>query len=167
MIDSKINVKIEMKNLIIFFFVGLAYTASAQSVNEEVFAENIKTTERVKKVEKKIEKKAISVLSVKSTILEAFSKGDAKLLAASFGSNVDISILGKSNLYSKSQGEQVLNTFFNKNKVNSFTISHEGSSNGTKYFIGSYVSGTSKYRVTVNIKSSAGTNQIMRISIEN
>lgn len=153
-----------MKNLIIFFFVGLAISANAQKLNQEEFAENLKPMERS---EIKISEKPISVLSVKSTILDAFSKGDAKLLASSFGSNVDISILGKSNLYSKSQGEQVLNTFFNQNKVSSFTISHEGSSNGTKYFIGNYASGSSKYRVTVNIKSTGGSNQIMRISIEN
>ena len=104
--------------------------------------------------------------TIKTDILNGFKTGKASALAKYFPANVDINILGKSNLYSKSQGQQVLTTFFTQNKPNGFEVIHEGQSNGTKYFIGTYISGSTKYRVTVNVKSVSGSDKISSISIE-
>lgn len=169
MIESKINVIIEMKNLIILFFMLCSIAVKAQNNEVAVNVEQKKSSESIKVKHRSVSPKPIAttlILSVKSNILEGFSKGNAKLLSAAFPSNVDISILGKSNLYSRSQAEQVLSTFFTQHKVSAFTIEHEGNSNGTKYFIGTYTSGKTQYRVTVNVKISGGKEVIKSITIE-
>ncbi len=160
-----------MKNLIVFFFVLTTVVVNAQDSKSEVFAENVKPAKTIAKSKKIIVLaepiKLAALQNVKSGISDGFSKGDAQLLSTYFPSNIDISILGKSNLYSNSQAKQVLTTFFTQHKVSSFSITHEGNSGGTKYFVGNYVSGASKYRITINVKSSAGSDQITGITIEN
>ncbi len=146
-----------------------ALVAKAQNNEVAVNVEQKKSSKSVAVEQRAIRPKPIAttlILSVKSNILDGFSKGDAKLLSSAFPSNVDISILGKANLYSRSQAEQVLSTFFAQHKVSSFTIEHEGNSNGTKYFIGTYTSGKTQYRVTVNVKISGNKELIKSITIE-
>ena len=165
MVNSKINVNIEMKNLIVLFFVIASAPVFAQEVNEELVLAKIKSTPITEDAAPKVISASV-LMAVKSDILAGFSKGNAKLLSKYFPSNLEITVSDKSNLYSKSQGEQVLLTFFSQNKVTSFSIVHEGQSNGTKYFIGTYVSGSKKFRVTVNVKSTKGVDQITSITIE-
>ena len=168
--DSKINVIIEMKNLIILFFVLCAANVNAQNDEIVASAEPVKSAKTSKIAKAPAALKAISkeavTRTVKSNIVDGFSKGNAKLLSASFPSNVDISILGKANLYSASQAEQVLNIFFDQHKVTSFKIEHEGNSGGTKYFIGTYISGDEKFRVTINVKSLKSGEKIKSITID-
>ncbi len=164
-----------MKNLISLFFVLSFTNVFAQNdLKEDVRPIPLSKTEYKMGPEKEMVfvdtdlEKSIkkAPLNVKSDILEGFSEGNATLVASYFPTNIDISILGKSNLYSKSQAQQVLNTFFTQNKPSEFLIIHEGKSNGTKYFIGSYTSGDSKYRVTINVKSDGKLEKISSISIE-
>ncbi|MFK8037691.1 MAG: DUF4783 domain-containing protein [Crocinitomicaceae bacterium] len=172
-----------MKYLIGLFFVFVVGGVFSQDAEREIIASNetypvskekhVDTTE-IKSVAKSIAMENIEMAnpkaydiaaSIKTDILSGFNSGKAALLAKYFPSNIDVNILGKSNLYSKSQAQQVLSTFFTQNKPSGFTVVHEGQSNGTKYFIGTYNSGASKYRVTVNVKS-GGAEQISSISIE-
>ncbi|MFD1551789.1 DUF4783 domain-containing protein [Putridiphycobacter roseus] len=154
-----------MKNLIVLFFLLASISSFAQNINEELVLAKIESTPKTVTMEPK-EMSPEIILSVKSDILSGFSNGNAKLLSNYFPSNLDVTITGKSNLYSKSQAVQVLSTFFSQNRVSSFSIIHEGQSNGTKYFIGTYVSASKKFRVTVNVKSSGGSEQITSITIE-
>ena len=156
-----------MRNLIVLFFAFTANISFAQTGEEVVMTDHIKKEEPVLVSAEPKTIKARSLLAVKSDILTGFANGNAKQLSKYFPANLDITISGKSNLYSKSQAEQVLNTFFTQNKVSGFSIVHEGQSNGTKYFIGSYSSGSKKFRVTINVKSSGTSDQITSISIEN
>lgn len=173
-----------MKNLIGLFFVLSALNGYTQNTKEEIVALNkvhsISKKHKVDTMAKKMvikqveleDKKELESIqniapnAIKTDILKGFSSGNATLLSKYFPSNIDISILGKSNLYSKSQAQRVLSTFFTQNKPSNFNVVHEGQSNGTKYFIGTYNAGTSKYRVTVNVKSTSGAEQISSISIE-
>ncbi|MDX1348697.1 MAG: DUF4783 domain-containing protein [Putridiphycobacter sp.] len=161
-----------MKSLIGLFFIFGTVTTYAQDANKDVIAENkpviikVKTTlPEAKKTEPKAEE-TLSASGLKTDVLNGFSTGKADLLAKYFPANIDINILGKSNLYSKSQAQQVLTTFFTQNKPSGFAVIHEGQSNGTKYFIGTYTTNAIKYRVTVNVKMVGGTEQISSISIE-
>ena len=161
-----------MKNLIGLFFILGSFSAFAQNTNKDVVAENKPVITKTKtKVPDNIRQQphALELAvtnTIKTDILNGFKTGKASALAKYFPANVDINILGKSNLYSKSQGQQVLTTFFTQNKPNGFEVIHEGQSNGTKYFIGTYISGSTKYRVTVNVKSVSGSDKISSISIE-
>ena len=158
-----------MKNLIVLFFVLFTVSVSAQNKNSEEVAISNEKFVFAKKREFKITKLDIEQdqkKSIKSVIIRGFSTGNVKVLTGYFPANIDVSIVGKSNLYSRSQAEQVLNTFFAKHKVSSFAIVHEGSSGGTKYFIGNYISEKKKYRVTINVKINKGINSIFNITID-
>lgn len=161
-----------MKNLIGLFFIFGMVSGISQTTNKDVVAENKLVIEKVKtklpeqfKDQPKFEKSA-PTNSIKSDILAGFSSGKVSLLSKYFPANIDINVLGKSNLYSKSQAQQVLTTFFTQNKPSSYEVIHEGESNGTKYFIGNYTSNSVKYRVTINVKTVDGAEQISSISIE-
>ena len=158
-----------MRNLIALFFVMSTLSAIAQQEQPDVLVDNYKKNLPKANIQKDHVPAAVKVnasYSVKSNIIQGFSSGNAKLLSVAFPSNVNISILGKSNLYSSAQAEHVLTTFFTQHKVTRFSIDHEGSSGGTKYFIGTYVSGKTKYRVTINVKSVKGAEKIKNITIE-
>lgn len=102
-----------------------------------------------------------------SVILKAFKAGNAVKIATYFGDNVDLSILGKSNLYSKSQAQQILQHFFTDHKPKGFTIIHKGNGGSSQYFIGELISiAGKKYRVTINSKNEGSKNEISSLTIE-
>jgi hypothetical protein len=100
-------------------------------------------------------------------IITAFKTGNAAKIASYFGDNVDLSILGKANLYSKSQAQQILQRFFTEHKPKEFTIIHKGNGGSSKYFIGELIStAASKYRVTLNSKAEGSKSEITSLTIE-
>jgi hypothetical protein len=105
--------------------------------------------------------------SIESVIISAFKTGDATAIATYFGDNVDLSILGKANLYSKSQAQQVLQRFFTEHAPKTFAIMHKGKAKSSQYFIGELVSvaGTN-YRVTINSKAEGVASSITSLTIE-
>ncbi|NOQ74469.1 MAG: DUF4783 domain-containing protein [Crocinitomix sp.] len=110
---------------------------------------------------------AAPVPSLEAVIISAFKTGDATAIATYFGDNVDLSILGKANLYSKSQAEQVLQHFYTDHKPKAFSIMHKGTAKSSKYFIGELISiADKKYRVTINSKLEGGKNSITSLTIE-
>ncbi len=100
-----------------------------------------------------------------SIIVSAFKKGNATKIASYFGDNIDLSISEKENLYSKSQAEQILKSFFLKHKPSNFKILHKGKSGQSEYFIGE-LTADKNYRVTLNSKSSGSTKTITSLTIE-
>lgn len=104
--------------------------------------------------------------SYESTIVAAFKAGNATKIASYFSENVDLSILDNESLYSKSQGEQVLKTFFTKHKPTDFTIVHKGKSGQSEYFIGELVCTDAIFRVTLNSKSVGADREITALTIE-
>lgn len=100
------------------------------------------------------------------SIIAAFKAGNAKKIALYFGDNVDLSILGKANLYSKSQAEQILQHFFSEHKPADFKIIHKGGEKSSKYYIGQLTAmNGDKFRVTLNNKSGTGST-ITSLTIE-
>lgn len=100
-------------------------------------------------------------------IAGAMKSGDAATIASYFESNVEITIKDEGNSYSKNQAEIMLKNFFATNKPSSFTVAHEGTSpEGSKYFIGNYISNTGKFRTYVYAKPSGGSLIIQEIRIE-
>jgi len=97
----------------------------------------------------------------------ALRTGNSSSLAASFQSNVEITIKDAGNSYSKSQAEMVLKNFFSSHPPKGFSIAHEGTSpEGSKYFIGNLSTSTGNYRTYVYAKASNGALSIQEIRFE-
>ncbi len=100
-------------------------------------------------------------------ISTALKTGNAKLLSTYFHSTIDLTIIQKQGTYSKSQGEQVVQNFFNDNKPSNFTVNHNGTSGeGSKYIIGTLSTSTGEYRVYVYFKNINGVELIQTLRFE-
>ena len=101
-------------------------------------------------------------------ITQAFSKGNASAVAKFFDSSVDVTIMDKSDTYSKSQAEQVLKSFFSKNSVSGFKVLHnvDSKSGSSESMVGQLTAGGKSYRVYVLIASSDSSKIIQEISIK-
>ncbi len=149
-----------MKKILFALLIGLNFTSFSQQQPDELVV-----VEKQKEV--KIKTKPISVAafvptSLKQAVLTGFKTGSATTVSAYFAQNVDVSLLSKENLYSKSQAEQVLKTFFADHKPLNFVINHEGQSSNSKYFIGTLTTSNGTFRITINTKG----NLISRLTIE-
>ncbi len=101
-------------------------------------------------------------------IASAIRTGNYKQIASYFNNNVDMTILSKEDVYSKTQAEIILKDFFIKNPPKSFVILHQGNSKeGAKYSIGSLMTtqGTS-YRTYFFVKQNAGKFYIQELRFE-
>jgi hypothetical protein len=91
-------------------------------------------------------------------IANALRSGDAKSVSRYFGNTIDLTILSQEEVYSKTQAEQVLKDFFQKNPPRSFTLLHKGESKeGAKYAIGTMTSAQGQvFRTYFFIKVKSG-----------
>lgn len=105
-------------------------------------------------------------LDLKSALETGFTTSNSKMIADYFAANIDVSLLDKENLYSKSQAEQVLRTFFLEHKPSKFTIIHQGKSDKTQYYIGALSTDSGSFRITVNVKIDANKKLITHLTIE-
>ena len=102
-----------------------------------------------------------------SDVIAGIKAGNAATVAKYFDNTVEISLPGKSNSYSKSQGEAVLRDFFANNPVKSFTVVHQGESGGSEFCIGTLVTGSGSYRTTLNLKQKGDKQTLQEIKFEN
>lgn len=111
---------------------------------------------------------SIANADVYTDIADAIREGDAKEVAKFFDNNVNLTILGQEDIYSKAQAEQLLNSFFNKNTPRTFTLVHQGGPESAgKFVIGNLVTtDAKKYRVTIHVKKMAGEEVIQELRIE-
>ena len=103
-----------------------------------------------------------------TSVSNSIVKGNAKTLSTHFSSNVDLTILDKEDVYSKTQAEQILVAFFSKNKPVEFKIMHKGvSKEGAKYAIGNLKTANGvTYRTYFFIKSQMGTEIVHELRFE-
>lgn len=136
---------------------GLSF---AQPTNGDIFMPEFDVVERPATVVQ-------AQPSFESVVVSGFKTGNALKIAVYFGDNVDLSILGKANLYSKSQAQQILKTFFSENKSKSFKIIHKKNTSIGEYFIGELTATENKlFRVTISSKMSNGKKIITSLTIE-
>jgi biopolymer transport protein ExbD len=100
-------------------------------------------------------------------ITKAFSEGDASALNTYMDAQVDISILGKEETYTKAQATDMLKSFFDKQKPRAFNINHQGTAKGNDaiYCIAS-LSGTTNYSVYLYLKSGGANYLIHEIRLD-
>lgn len=112
---------------------------------------------------------ATPLRDIGSDIAAAIRGGKAQEVAKWFNSNVDLTVLGKEEMYSKAQAEQVLRDFFSKYPPLSFELSHKANNPAsTQYGIGSYkTTNNAKFKVYFVIKKIGNQQFIQQLSIEN
>ncbi len=85
-------------------------------------------------------------------VINGIKTGNAVSVSKYFDNTVEITLAGKSNNYSKSQGEAILRDFFANNIVKSFTILHQGDAGASKFLIGNLITSNGAFRTTINLK---------------
>lgn len=149
-----------MKKIVTILLLLLGTGAFAQPTSGDIIMVELDSADTLMSL-------AVPQLTFEAVIIASFKKGNAAKIASYFGDNVDLSILGKANLYSKSQAQQILQHFFTEHKPKEFTIIHKGNGGASQYFIGELISiASDKYRVTINSKEEAGKNEITSLTIE-
>lgn len=104
--------------------------------------------------------------SIPEEITESLKKGDAKGLSKYFNTNIEMAILNKEGIYSKSQAEQVLKNFFDKYPAKKFQFIHTGGIEGSNYAIGEYESNNAKFRITIYLKNNNKNSLIHQLRIQ-
>jgi len=98
----------------------------------------------------------------------ALAAGNASSLVDLFNAQVDLTILDQDDLFSKSEAETLLITFFEKNVPSSFEELHTGeSASGLKYVIGKLSTSNGTYRVSFYYKADGSTELIQQLMIDN
>ncbi|MBN2611332.1 MAG: DUF4783 domain-containing protein [Bacteroidales bacterium] len=99
-------------------------------------------------------------------IILALKKGSASDLAKYINVNVELTIDGNEQIYSKEQAELILKDFFIKNPVNSFSIIHKGGKEDSRYAIGNLNTVKGDYRLTLLVKIKDNMPYIHQLRIE-
>lgn len=102
-----------------------------------------------------------------SKLDSAFDQKNADAIVSISKDKVLMKILGKEGAYSKSQAILILKEFFSDKSNGSFNFTFKGtdSSSGT-FAIGSFSSGSNKYRVTIHFSNVSNEYKIESITIE-
>jgi hypothetical protein len=112
---------------------------------------------------------SFSYQTIPDGIYSALKAGNSKELAKSFNTNIDLVILDKEGVYSKSQAELILKDFFAKNTVNpsnGFIKLHEGGKDASKFIIGTLYTNKGQFRVYLVMKTINGVFTIHQFRIE-
>ncbi len=86
-------------------------------------------------------------------ITKALGSGNTAALAGMMDSEVELSLLGDEDLYSRDQARQKLQTFFSANAPSGFSQVHQGSSksDNAEYCIGNLTTSTGVYRLYIYV----------------
>ena len=101
------------------------------------------------------------------SINAAFKNGDVSVLTLNMNETVELVILEKENIYSKTQAEQILKRFFSNHKPVGFEVLHNGGSKNSQYYIGSLKTEKGTFRVYYLLKNKDGKSRIFQLRIEN
>ncbi len=99
-------------------------------------------------------------------IAKYIQNGDAERLSAWFAPNLELDILGTTNVCSRQQAKQIVKEFFNEYSPKVFTISYRSGKAPMVYAIGSLSAGGNKFRVTLFVKTQKEGNFIQQMRIE-
>ncbi|MCX2429141.1 MULTISPECIES: DUF4783 domain-containing protein [unclassified Pedobacter] len=96
-----------------------------------------------------------------------FKAGNAKEIAKSFASTIELIIIDEEDVYSKAQGEQILRDFFIKHPAVKTSVFHK-INNSPNYRFGVVILNTSKetFRVSITMKKFNNSFLITELRIE-
>jgi len=102
-----------------------------------------------------------------TNVVNAIKSMDADKLASYFSETIDLEAGESDGSFSKTQAEIIFRQFFKDYPLISFSLNHQGSSNdGSEYFIGTYKTAKTEYRVYVLMKSKNEQMRIQEIQFE-
>lgn len=99
-------------------------------------------------------------------IVLSLKAGNAEELASHFHNNVELIILEKEDVYSRTQAEQIIRKFFLDHPPRTFKIIFEGGKEHSHYAIGSLTTYKVSYRVYLLMKKQNGKSLIHQLRIE-
>ena len=110
---------------------------------------------------------AVSATPISDNLATALKTGNSEEIAKYFGNSVDLSIPGNEGLYSKTQAQLILKTFFSKNPPSGFTVVHNGDSkNNSHYSIGNLKTSKGTFRTYILYKEEDKKVTILELKIE-
>ena len=105
--------------------------------------------------------------STPDEVANAIKTGDATEIAKHFNDHVDLKILNKEDVYSRSQAELILKDFFSKHPIKTFKIIHKSAPKGdSQYSIGLLETYNGQYRVYFLIKKTVFKVLVCQFRIE-
>jgi len=108
----------------------------------------------------------VQAVNIPDEVVTAFKQGNAKVLAKYFNANIELVVLDKEDIYSKTQAEVIVRDFFSQNPVSDFSIVHQGGKEGAKYVIGNLSTSKGNFRVYIYMKTVGGNAVISQLRIE-
>jgi len=108
---------------------------------------------------------SFAVLNGLDDVIKALRGGNAQELAKYVDDNIEISMPGKSESYSRSQAVMVLKDFFSSG-VTGFDVQFKGENAGNQYCVGKLTTGSGSYRTTVFMKSKDGKQLVKEIRFQ-
>lgn len=100
-------------------------------------------------------------------VVNAMKTGNTSQISKYFDNTIEITMPDKSNSYSKSQAELVLQDFFSANPVKAFEVVHKGENGGSQYCIGTLVTKSGSFRTTVFMKQKGDRLLLQELRFEN
>lgn len=103
-----------------------------------------------------------------SAITQAISQGDATTLGSYFDESVEISILEKDDIYSKSDAIGVIKQFFGQYRPSGWSTVHKGAArnNDSQYCIGNLNANGKTFRVYIYLKEKGGRQLIQELRFD-
>ncbi len=108
----------------------------------------------------------VSSQTISKDIISAFERGDAKKLSRHLHKNLEINLAEKKQMISKNQATRLLEDFFENNPPVSFTVTYEGTKQGSKYEIGELKTENAVFRVNMYFIEQDEKNLIYNLTIE-
>lgn len=111
---------------------------------------------------------SFSLYDLTDDIANYLKQGNTAELAKNFSDKVSIKILDQDDLLSKEQAQALIQDFFTKHKVKTYTTSHTSIVNGDQQFVtGTLETVDGKYRVSILIRTNGSKSLISQFRIEN
>ena len=85
-------------------------------------------------------------------VITAFKRGSSQELSKYMGDKGNLVLQGSSTNVDKQKATAVMQDFFTKNKVNGFTVNHQGKRDGSSFVIGTLVTTNGNFRVNCFLK---------------
>lgn len=109
---------------------------------------------------------AFKPADITDSVISCLKTGNSKDLAKYLNANVELTILDKEDVYSKTQTEIILRDFFTKHPPTGYNALHQGGKEDSKYVIGNLLCGKEKFRVYFLIKTQGNVQSVHQLRIE-
>jgi hypothetical protein len=99
-------------------------------------------------------------------IIQSLKTGNARSLSGYFNQNVELSVPGSDNVYSRAQAQIIVNEFFSTHTPQNFSVIHQGGKEGAQYVIGNLGTRKGSFRVYFLLKKNDGKDYIHQLKID-